>query len=174
MWNRKTQERSVDWSVLAKSLLLFLAVTLTFFVAFPWVILQSSNGFLTFYIGAYGLLGLLPVVLGLALVFWTLLSFAFIGKGTPAPFDPPKKLVLAGPFRYVRNPMYLGAVLVVAGEAVVYQSGAVFLQAIVMWVLFHVYVVCFEEPVLKKRFGQEYTDYLRVVPRWLPKNKCMS
>ena len=102
------------------------------------------------------------------------MSFAFIGKGTPAPFDPPKKLVVAGPFRYVRNPMYLGAVLVVAGEAVVYQSGAVFLQAIVMWVLFHVYVVYFEEPVLKKRFGQEYVDYLRVVPRWLPKVRLKS
>ena len=169
MSNALNQDRSVDWRVLAKSLLLFLAVTLTFFVAFPWVILQSSNGFLTFYIGAYWLFGLLPVALGLALVFWTLLSFAFIGKGTPAPFDPPKKLVVAGPFRYVRNPMYLGAVMVVAGEAVVYQSGTVFLQAIAMWVLFHVYVVYFEEPVLKKRFGQEYADYLRVVPRWLPR-----
>ena len=64
--------------------------------------------------------------------------------------------------------------MVVAGEAVVYQSGTVFLQAIAMWVLFHVYVVYFEEPVLKKRFGKEYTDYLRVVPRWLPKKRRMS
>ncbi len=155
--------------VLLKALLLFLFVTLTAFVALPWSILLFSGGFLDFQIGPYRFLGLLPLGLGAAVALWTVLSFALVGNGTPAPFDPPKKLVITGPYRYVRNPMYLGAVSVVIGEGLLLQSAVVFFLAVLMWIFFHVLVVRYEEPDLRNRFGQEYQKYLNDVPRWLPR-----
>jgi protein-S-isoprenylcysteine O-methyltransferase Ste14 len=155
--------------VLLKSLFLFLIVALTAFVALPLLVLFFSNGFLAFQIGFYRFLGLIPLVVGAFLAFWTALSFALIGKGTPAPFDPTKNLVTIGLFNYVRNPMYLGAVLVMIGEGFLLQSSVIFLLAMTMWVFFHVFVIYYEEPDLKKRFGKEYEEYLCEVLRWLPR-----
>jgi protein-S-isoprenylcysteine O-methyltransferase Ste14 len=141
-------------SPLLKSLILFLLVVLTGFIALPWFVLFFSNGYLSFQIGVFRFLGLLPLVFGMALALWVLLSFALVGKGTPAPFDPPQRLVVTGPFRYVRNPMYWGAVLVILGEGLVFQSFSLFLLAILLWVFFHAFVVYFEEPTLRKEFSQ--------------------
>jgi protein-S-isoprenylcysteine O-methyltransferase Ste14 len=155
--------------LLLKSLLLFLFVTLTGFVALPLSLLLFSEGFLTVEIGSYRFLGLFPIVLGAVIALWTTLSLALVGKGTPAPFDPSKKLVTEGLFKYVRNPMYLGAVIVMVGEAVLTQSLVVLLLAVVMWMFFHVFVVYYEEPDLGKRFGQAYEEYIRTGPRWFPR-----
>jgi protein-S-isoprenylcysteine O-methyltransferase Ste14 len=160
--------RIIFMSPLLKSLILFLLVALTGFIALPWFVLFVSDGFLNFQIGFLRFLGLLPLMFGLVLAFWVLLSFALFGKGTPAPFDPPKRLVVTGPFRYVRNPMYWGAVLVIVGEGLVFQSIALFFLAILLWVFFHAFVIYYEEPTLKKEFGQEYESYLKTVPRWAP------
>jgi hypothetical protein len=75
-------------------------------------------------LGLPQILGAVVTVSGAALAVWCILSFAFLGRGTPAPFDPPRRLVLRGPYRYVRNPMYLGAALALAGAALFYRSGA--------------------------------------------------
>jgi protein-S-isoprenylcysteine O-methyltransferase Ste14 len=155
--------------LLLKSLLLFLFVTLTGFVALPLSLLLFSQGFLTVEIGSYRFFGLFPIVLGAVIALWTTLSLALVGKGTPAPFDPSKRLVTEGLFKYVRNPMYLGAVIVMVGEAVLTQSLVVLLLAVVMWMFFHVFVVYYEEPDLGKRFGQAYEEYIRTVPRWFPR-----
>lgn len=109
-------------------------------------------------------LGAAGVVLGL----WCVGFFAVIGKGTPAPFDPPRNLVIRGPYRFVRNPMYIGAYLVLAGTALYYHSlgVAIFLCLVVAW---SVLMVLFkEEPALRKTFGAEYEDYCLHVGRWLP------
>ena len=83
-------------------------------------------------------------------------AFAFIGKGTPAPFDPPRKLVVRGPYRFVRNPMYFGAALAVAGAAIFYQSIQLFAFVAGFLLVTHLFVVLYEEPTLRRLFGPEY------------------
>lgn len=109
------------------------------------------------------------VLLGLVPMAWSFLSFVFRGRGTPAPFDPPRKLVVDGPYRFLRNPMYLGAILSLTGAAVYYRSLglATYLVAFTLWA--HLFVVFFEEPRLRKAFGDEYAAYCGRVRRWLPR-----
>ncbi|SPE20227.1 Isoprenylcysteine carboxyl methyltransferase [Candidatus Sulfotelmatomonas gaucii] len=95
-------------------------------------------------------------------------AFIFIGKGTPAPFDPPRRLVVRGPYRFVRNPMYMGAALVLAGTALYYQS-AVLLAFLALFILAtHLFVVIYEEPTLHRSFGSDYVAYCDHVRRWRP------
>jgi protein-S-isoprenylcysteine O-methyltransferase Ste14 len=114
-------------------------------------------------------LGLLPVVLGLAVILTCFVTFVRRGRGTPAPYDPPRELVVAGLYRYVRNPQYLGVVLVAVGEALL--TGAVVLlgYAAVLAVAYHLFVRYYEEPTLGRRFGEAYARYREAVPRWLPR-----
>jgi protein-S-isoprenylcysteine O-methyltransferase Ste14 len=111
------------------------------------------------------------VVLGLAgaaLSLTTVGLFIFQGRGTPALFDPPKKFVAHGPYKLVRNPMYIGGVSMLLGLGLYLTSIAMTLYAVVAFLLIHTFVVLAEEPGLRKRFGQEYEDYCRTVPRWTP------
>jgi len=119
-------------------------------------------------IGPVNGVGLVLVVLGGGLAIWCILTFALVGKGTPAPFDPPRKLVGAGPYRWVRNPMYVGAGAALAGAAVFYQSPALVAFAAGFLVMAHVFVVFYEEPTLERTFGAQYADYRNAVPRWVP------
>ena len=98
-----------------------------------------------------------------------ILTFVSIGKGTPAPFDPPRKLVMQGPYRFVRNPMYVGAIVTLAGAALFYQSLWLLGYTGVLFLASYCFVVLYEEPTLRKTFGQEYETYCRQVNRWLPK-----
>ena len=98
----------------------------------------------------------------------SILAFVFVGKGTPAPFDPPRRLVTIGPFRAVRNPIYIGALLGIAGAALYYGSIGLILYALALALAFHVLVLFYEEPVLRRSFGSEYQAYCQRVPRWLP------
>jgi protein-S-isoprenylcysteine O-methyltransferase Ste14 len=112
------------------------------------------------------------VVLGVAgavLALTTVGYFIFQGRGTPALFDPPKVFVPHGPYRIVRNPMYIGGVLVLLGWGLYLKSVAMALFALVACLLIHTFVVQAEEPGLRKRFGQQYEDYCRAVPRWIPR-----
>ncbi len=95
--------------------------------------------------------------------------FATRGQGTPAPFDPPKKLVWRGLYKWVRNPMYLGIFALVAGEALFLRSGHILVYLICLLCLFQLFVVGYEENALRAKFGAVYEDYKRVVPRWLPR-----
>ena len=108
------------------------------------------------------------LILGFALVVWCLVTFAFVGKGTAAPFDPPRQLVVVGPYRFVRNPIYIGAVGAMLGAAMVLWSGWLVLYALVVLIVTHLLVVFYEEPHLRRVFGQPYDDYLRRVHRWVP------
>lgn len=119
-------------------------------------------------LGLPQLLGGLVTVGGGALAVWCILSFAVIGRGTPAPFDPPRRLVVRGPYRYVRNPMYLGAGLALAGAALFYQSSVLLAYAGVFLLLLHLFVLGYEEPTLRKTFGQDYEAYCLQVRRWWP------
>ena len=83
--------------------------------------------------------------------------------------DPPKSLVTKGPYNYIRNPQYVGVVLFVVGESILFQSLLLLAYGVCLVVLYHMFVVFYEEPVNKKRFGQAYKDYLLRVPRWIPR-----
>lgn len=91
------------------------------------------------------------------------------GDGTPAPWDPPKRLVLAGPYRHIRNPMALGVFLVLLGEAMVMESAALFLYLCLVVIFVHLFIVTFEERGLEARFGDTYRVYKERIPRWLPR-----
>src|SRR5882724_1264601 len=112
--------------------------------------------------------GLVLVVLGGGLAIWCILTFALVGKGTPAPFDPPRKLVAAGPYRWVRNPMYVGAGAALTGAAMFYQSPALVAFAAGFLVMAHLFVVFYEEPTLERTFGAQYADYRNAGARWVP------
>lgn len=118
--------------------------------------------------GAPELLGALVVVLGAAIDLWCVLAFAFIGRGTPAPFDPPRALVVRGPYRFVRNPMYLGAGLALAGASAVLHSPALLGYLALLAVASHTFVVFYEEPTLARLFGADYGAYRHAVRRWTP------
>lgn len=112
--------------------------------------------------------GLLLLCGGGALMAWCIWHFTWTGQGTPAPFDPPVHLVVRGPYRVVRNPMYLGMVLVNLGWAVLLGSVGVLEYAALVWVGFHLFVLGVEEPGLGARFGADYAAYCAAVRRWLP------
>ena len=111
--------------------------------------------------------GALLVIAGGCLVGWSILTFVFVGKGTAAPFDPPRRLVVTGPFRYLRNPIYVGAVAAMAGAALYFHSWGLLAYDAAIAVTFHVVVRAYEEPVLRRSFGAEYDAYCARVPRWL-------
>ena len=110
--------------------------------------------------------GMVGAAAGGALALWCILTFALVGKGTPAPFDPPRRLVVRGPYRFVRNPMYLGAALVLAGAALYYESAALAAYTAAFLLITHAFVRLYEEPTLRASFGAEYDEYCRRVRRW--------
>jgi protein-S-isoprenylcysteine O-methyltransferase Ste14 len=106
---------------------------------------------------------------GGALALACILTFVFVGKGTPAPFDPPRRLVVRGPYRFVRNPMYIGAVLLLTGAALFYRSLPLFGYAAAFLVAMAIFVMLYEEPTLRQAFDVDYEAYCRRVGRWWPK-----
>ena len=123
-------------------------------------------------LGAVEYAGIAVGVLGGALALWCVVSFALVGRGTPAPFDPPRKLVVRGPYRYVRNPMYLGAALALCGAAIFYRSTALLGYTGLFLVAMHGFVVWYEEPTLARLFDAEYEAYRARVRRWLPRRSA--
>jgi len=109
------------------------------------------------------------IAAGAALYVWCVWNFAAVGDGTPGLWDAPSRVVAAGPYRWVRNPIYLAALLVVLGEAWLFMSLPVLAYAGAMAVFFHLFVTGYEEPRLARRFGSTYLEYRRTVPRWIPR-----
>lgn len=113
--------------------------------------------------------GLAAAGLGLALATWTVTLFTKFGQGTPAPWDPPQKLVIRGPYRYVRNPMITGVLLLLLAETLLLQSLPIFLWLTFFLLLNNIYFPLFEERSLEKRFAADYLEYKKHVPRWIPR-----
>ena len=105
---------------------------------------------------------------GAAVALWCVFTFTSIGRGTPAPFDPPRRLVIRGPYRFVRNPMYIGAGIALASAALFYESLTLLGYTGLFFVATHFFVLWYEEPTLRRTFGQEYDAYCRQVRRWWP------
>jgi len=115
------------------------------------------------------LLAALPLAGGVAIYLVCVWQFAVNGRGTPAPFDPPKKLVVRGLYRWVRNPMYLGVLLVVLGEVILFRDLTLLLYLVFLASAFQLFVAVYEEPVLRRRYGALYSDYCFRVNRWWPR-----
>jgi protein-S-isoprenylcysteine O-methyltransferase Ste14 len=114
-------------------------------------------------------LALCLLVAGLGLGIWTARLFFLKGQGTPAPWNPPRKLVVLGPYRYVRNPMIISVLISLTAEAIFFQS-----RPLLAWMVFFfignaIYFPLWEEKVLVKRFGEPYRQYRCNVPRWIPR-----
>lgn len=145
---------------------LFISLVLVFLPArlMSWVGVDSPASF-----GAWQVGGIALAVGGAGLALWCVGTFVRVGRGTPAPFDPPRRLVVAGPYRFVRNPMYLGAGLALAGAALYYASWWLVAYLGLLFLASHLFIVFHEEPALRRSFGAEYRDYCGVVGRWVPK-----
>lgn len=136
-------------------------------VIVPAALLQGAGG--SFAIGWVRSVGLLPISLGC----WLLLDSVFArfvreGHGTLAPIDPPIVVVRGGAFQVVRNPMYIANIAIVAGSGIVFQSWRLLGWAAVISVAFHLFVILYEEPTLRRTFGNAYETYRRDVGRWVP------
>lgn len=144
---------------------LFVSLVLIFL---PAKVLTASGVVWPAAIGAWQVAGILMGVAGATLALCCILTFVFVGRGTPAPFDPPRRLVVQGPYRLVRNPMYIGAGAAVLGAALFYQSLALLSYVGVFFLVMHFLVIGYEEPTLRRMFGQEYKVYCQKVGRWWP------
>jgi protein-S-isoprenylcysteine O-methyltransferase Ste14 len=113
--------------------------------------------------------GIFIIFIGTLILLWCVRDFYAIGKGTIAPWYPPKKLVVLGLYRFVRNPMYVGVLLLVLGWSLYFCSPLLFLYVIILAIGFHLRVVRNEEPWLQTHFGSNWELYQQEVPRWLPR-----
>lgn len=113
--------------------------------------------------------GVLLITAGVAVLVDSFLRFVFEGRGTPAPVASPEGLVVSGLYRYVRNPMYVAIVSAILGQALLFGSLTLIAYAALVWLMFHSFVAFYEEPVLRRKFGDSYDAYRAAVPRWLPR-----
>ncbi len=107
-------------------------------------------------------------MMGGIILLWSFWNFFHEGRGTPAPVDPPKELVATGFYRYVRNPMYLGILLMLSGYFLWFGYWSLLIYSVLVFLATHLFIVLYEEPTLKRKFGASYEDYLKHVPRWIP------
>jgi len=112
--------------------------------------------------------GLLVMLAGLTVIALTIFRFIIIGKGTLAPWFPTGKLVVTGLYKYVRNPMIIGVLIVLLGESIAVLSIKILIWMLLFFLINHLFFLLYEEPNLEKRFGDEYRSYKKRVPRWIP------
>lgn len=136
-------------------------------VIIPAFILYLCKYKYTFNSFAAVIIGILLLICGISLAVWTMVLFNNIGKGTAAPWAPPKHLVIAGPYKYIRNPMITAVLTILAAEGLLLNSLEIFCWFLVFLVINMIYFPLSEEKQLVKRFGQEYLNYMEKVPRWL-------
>lgn len=123
------------------------------------------------YKGQGNLSGLIPLAVGLVILLWCVRDSYVSGKGTLAPWDPPKHLVTVGLYRYVRNPMYVGVLFILLGWTISTASPLIFGFTLFLFIAFYLRVKTHEEPWAEKMFGTEWEKYKNNVPRWLPQTK---
>ncbi len=148
---------------------LFIGVLLIFL---PGRILSATGIVRPPTIGAPQVSGAILGAAGAALAAACIVTFVVVGKGTPAPFNPPRRLVTRGPYRLVRNPMYIGAGLALGGAALFYRSPPLLGYAAAFVLVTHRFVVFYEEPTLRRVFGVEYEAYCRQTGRWWPRRRA--
>lgn len=162
--------------IAARALLFTAVVPGTLAGILPWLVVVAGRSWFgpaglgqTADLGPFHLVGWVLVGVGAAGYLWCTTEFVRRGDGTPNPLDPPRRFVASGLYRVVRNPMYVSVGLVILGQAIAHGSALVVLCLLALWLVVHLFVVLVEEPMLRRRFGAEYEEYLTRVPRWLPR-----
>jgi len=147
-----------------RALISFLILPGTFAGLIPaWVVSMDRGR------GQGFLIGTVPLVIGAVILLRCVRDFYVSGKGTLAPWDPPKRLVIVGLYRVTRNPMYVGILLLLTGWSLLAASSLLAGYTVILAIGFHLRVVLYEEPTLMKLFGEEWTRYAATAPRWLPR-----
>jgi protein-S-isoprenylcysteine O-methyltransferase Ste14 len=108
-------------------------------------------------------------MIGALMLLDSFARFALKGIGTPAPIFPTQHLVVSGLYRYVRNPMYVGVIAAILGQALMFMSQTLAIYGAIVWLAFHLFVLAYEEPTLRETFGAEYDEFRKHVPRWIPR-----
>lgn len=148
----------------ARALLAVLVLPGIFAGILPWLIASGDP-----WRGEGHDLGTVVLGAGIGIVILCVRDFLMIGRGTLAPWDPPKNLVIVGLYKHVRNPMYVGVLTIILGTAICTGSPAVFVYGILVAIIFHLRVVLYEEPRLAAQFAEDWARYSREVSRWLPR-----
>ena len=164
----RSEPRSLLWPTLGTLVFVSLApgsvVVLLPYLISHWTVADPLLGF-----GFLRWIGALLLLFGLPVFLDFLVRFVRDGRGTPAPVAEPERLVVTGGFRSVRNPGYVAVLAMLAGQALIFGSTALLGYSLAVALAFHLFVVLYEEPHLRRKFGRDYEDYCRRVPRWLPR-----
>jgi protein-S-isoprenylcysteine O-methyltransferase Ste14 len=136
-------------------------------VLLPFVILRWVSRVCAIGFDPLSMVGVAMIAAGVVVYATCAWGFVRFGLGTPAPIDPPIHLVVRGPYRWSRNPMYVGIVCILLGEAIACRSVALLGYAAAIFLGFNIFIFGYEEPTLRRLFGQEYDDYRCRVPRWI-------
>lgn len=150
-------------TLILKSLIFTLVVPGTVAAVIP---LQIASGAIADNV-VYLSLGTLFILIGVMIYSWCVWDFVTFGKGTPAPVDAPKLLVVRGLYQYSRNPMYVGVLSIIVGWGIMYTDLMLLVYGLTMLILFQVLVMFYEEPILNQLYGNEYLAYQQMVNRWL-------
>jgi protein-S-isoprenylcysteine O-methyltransferase Ste14 len=134
----------------------------------PYALTGWTPGAASSVVPAVPAAGIVLCAAGLALILDCFARFALQGRGTPAPIAPTEHLVISGAYRYVRNPMYVAVLSIVAGQALFFGSTRLIVYAAILWLAFHLFVRLYEEPTLRARYGASYDRYCQEVRRWWP------
>lgn len=140
----------------------------------PWRICRWRFASPLFGFPPLRILGVLMIAAGLPVLLDSFARFAIQGLGTPAPVAPPQRLVVTGLYRYVRNPMYVAVALLIFGQGLLFGSVSLLEYGLVVWVGFFAFVILYEEPALRSKFGEDYRQYCARVPRWIPRLKPLE
>jgi protein-S-isoprenylcysteine O-methyltransferase Ste14 len=137
----------------------------------PWWITRWQFGAPLFDGRASRVIGALLIVVGAPVLIESFARFALVGRGTPAPVAPTERLVVSGMYRHVRNPMYLGVLAIIFGQALLFGARRLLVYGALAWLAVHLFVLLYEEPTLRGRYGDEYEAYRSAVRRWWPRRK---
>ena len=151
------------------TLILALLYGLFVLVIFPLVFIKT-NDYFSFPIYSNSLikyLGIVLIILGGLFWFYCINLFFFIGKGTPVPINPPKKIIVNGLYKFSRNPMYVSTLVILFGYLLVFGRILLLIYLFLDFLFLNLFIVLYEEPTLKRKFGKDYFNYCNKVPRWL-------
>jgi protein-S-isoprenylcysteine O-methyltransferase Ste14 len=159
---RPVQSELIPSVLLLRALISFLVLPGTFAGLLPAWIVASDRAR-----GEAWIAGAVPLAFGMMVLLWCVRDFYVAGRGTLAPWDPPRHLVIVGLYRFTRNPMYVGVLLLLVGWSLLAGSPRLSGYTVILAIAFHLRVVLYEEPTLAKTFGEEWSHYAATVPRWL-------
>jgi protein-S-isoprenylcysteine O-methyltransferase Ste14 len=155
-----------------KTILFFLLVPVLCLGVVPALILRTNGPLLD--PGPWRWAAVPLWLVGWVVLIWCCWNFTVQGGGTPNPLDPPRELVVAGLYRYVRNPIYIAATAILVGWALWSPSLPILLMPVICFAASILFVLFYEEPLLRKKFGSAYEQYCKSVPRWIPKLRSIK